>query len=613
MAQAVNRYKADLREIQFVLFEQLKLQDLLGKPPFENWGLDDVKMVLPEVYRFATEVSGPLNQVGDKEGCKLVDGQVKTPSGFKEAWNRLYEAGWATLSAEAEYGGQGAPSTLGSVATELISGSNTSFQMYGGLTLGAAELIASFGTEDQKHLFVERMLSGKFAGTMCLTEPHAGSDVGDCSTSAVKNADGTYNIKGVKIFISGGDHDLCENIVHMVLARVQGAPKGTKGLSLFIVPKLWVEADGRSTKPNDVITASIEHKMGIQASSTCVLNFGENESCRGYLCGTVEHQGIAQMFQMMNGARILVGMQGVAAASSAYLNALEYSRDRKQGSSVKALKDPNAPRVPIIQHPDVRRMLLDMKSRVEGMRLLGLSLTMHVDRAEALKASDPDRAAYHRGQVDLLVPLFKAYATDQGFQVAATAIQTYGGAGFLKDHPAEQYCRDAKIFSIYEGTNHIQAMDLVGRKLRQQGGKPALDFLSDIQRFIDKNASSAVLKPGIAELRKAHEATGKILGVLMTWGAGAKLELTALAANRVLEALAELSVGFLLLEGAVIAEARLKEVQEGKPDHAFYTGKLHAALYYALNVLPGVAFKAELLQREDVSPILIPEEAFATV
>ena len=613
MAQAVNRYKADLREIQFVLFEQLKLQELLGKPPFENWGLDDVKMVLPEVYRFATEVSGPLNQIGDQEGCKLIDGQVKTPTGFKEAWNRLFEAGWATLSAEAEYGGQGAPSTLGSVATELLSGSNTSFQMYGGLTLGAAELIASFGTEEQKHLFVERMLSGKFAGTMCLTEPHAGSDVGDCSTSAVKNADGTYNIKGVKIFISGGDHDLSENIVHMVLARVQGAPKGTKGLSLFIVPKLWVEADGSSSTPNDVITASIEHKMGIQASSTCVLNFGENGACRGYLCGTVEHQGIAQMFLMMNGARILVGMQGVAAASSAYLNALEYSRDRKQGSSINALKDPNAPRVPIIQHPDVRRMLLDMKARVEGMRLLGLSLTMHSDRAVALKESDPDRAAYHRGQVDLLVPLFKAYATDQGFQVAATAIQTYGGAGFLKDHPVEQYCRDAKIFSIYEGTNHIQAMDLVGRKLRQQGGKPALDFLSDIQRFVDKHGSSALLKPGIAELRKAHDAAGKILGLLMTWGGAAKLELTALSANRVLEALAELSVAFLLLEGAVIAEARLAEVPAGKPDHAFYTGKLHAALYYALNVLPGVAFKAELLQREDVSPILIPEEAFATV
>jgi alkylation response protein AidB-like acyl-CoA dehydrogenase len=485
--------------------------------------------------------------------------------------------------------------------------------MYGGLTLGASELISSFGTEQQKHLFCEKMLNGQYAGTMCLTEPHAGSDVGDCSTAAVKNADGTYNIKGTKIFISGGDHDLCENIVHMVLARIEGAPKGTKGLSLFIVPKVWVEADGSLSKPNDVITASIEHKMGICGSSTCVLNFGENDSCRGFLCGSVEHQGIAQMFQMMNGARILVGFQGVAAASSAYLNALEYTKERKQGSSVKALKDPNAPRVPIIQHADVRRMLLDMKSRVEGMRLLGLSLNMHLDRADALKASDPDRAAYHRGQVDLLVPLFKAYATDQGFQVAATAIQAYGGAGFLRDHPAEQYCRDAKIFSIYEGTNHIQALDLVGRKLRQQGGKPALDFLGDIQRFIEKNASHPKLKPGIDELRKAHEATGRILSTLMAWGGAGKLELTSLAANRVLEAMAELCVGWLLLEGAVIAHARLAEVPAGKSDHAFYTGKVHAALFFALNVLPGVGFKADLLTREDTSALEIPEEAFATV
>jgi len=613
VAHAVNRYKADLREIQFVLFEQLKLQELLGKAPFENWGLDDVQLVLPEVYRFACEGSGPLNQVGDQEGCKLIAGQVKAPSGFKEAWRRLYEAGWATLTAEPEFGGQAAPRTLGAVVTELISGSNTSFQMYGGLTLGAMELIASFGTDEQKKLFCERMTNGTYAGTMCLTEPHAGSDVGDCSTSAVRNADGTFNIKGTKIFISGGDHDLCENIVHMVLARIEGAPKGTKGLSLFIVPKYWVEKDGSLGAPNDVITASIEHKMGISGSSTCVLNFGENDACRGYLCGTAEHQGIAQMFQMMNGARILVGFQGVAAASSAYLNALEYTKERKQGSAIKSLKDPTAPRVPIIQHPDVRRMLLDMKSRVEGMRLLGLSLNMHLDCADALAKSDPDRAAYHRGQVDLLVPLFKAYATDQGFQVAATAIQAYGGAGYLQDHPAEQYCRDAKIFSIYEGTNHIQAMDLVGRKLRQQGGKPALDFLGDIQRFVEKHKAHPKLGAGIEELRKAHEAAGKIISTLMSWAGGGKLEMTSLAANRVLEALAELCVAWLLLEGAVIADGKLAEVAAGKPDHAFYTGKLHAALFFALNVLPGVAFKAELMQREDASALDIPEEAFATV
>jgi alkylation response protein AidB-like acyl-CoA dehydrogenase len=613
MALAVNRYKADLREIEFVLFEQLKIHELLGKPPFESWGLDEVKMVLPEVYRYATEVSGPLNQIGDEEGCKLVDGQVKTPSGFREAWKRLHEAGWGTLSAPADHGGQGAPSTLGAIVSELISGSNTSFQMYSGLTLGAAELIASFGTPEQKDLYVGKMMEGQFGGTMCLTEPHAGSDVGDCSTSAIKNADGSYAIKGTKIYISGGDHDLTGNIIHMVLARIQGAPKGTKGLSLFIVPKHRIAPDGSVGEPNDVITASIEHKMGIKGSSTCVLNFGESESCQGFLCGTVEHQGIAQMFQMMNGARILVGVQGVAAASSAYLNALQYAKERKQGSSVKAMKDPNAPRVPIIEHPDVRRMLIDMKSRVEGIRLLGLTLTSHLDRAKALSASDPDRATYHRGQVDLLTPIFKSYATDQGFQISATAVQTYGGAGFLRDHPAEQYCRDAKIFSIYEGTNHIQALDLVGRKLRLSGGKPALDFLSEINQFIERNAKHPQLAAGVAELKKAHEATGQLLGTLFEWGKAGNVELTALSANRVLEVLAELSVGWMLLEGAAIAHDKLANVPAGKPDHAFYLGKIHSALYFALNVVPGVLNKVDVLNKQDRSALDIPEEAFATV
>ena len=613
MAQAVNRYKADLREIEFVLFEQLKLQEVLGRAPYDPWGEEEVRMVLPELYRFATEVSGPINQIGDQEGCKLVDGHVKTPTGFKEAWKRFNEAGWGGLSVDAAHGGQGAPRTLGSVANELISGSNTSFQMYGGLTIGAAELIMSFGTDEQRHLYVPKMLEGQFGGTMCLTEPHAGSDVGDCNTSAVKNADGTYRIKGTKIFISGGDHDLADNIVHMVLARIEGAPKGTKGLSLFIVPKRWVKPDGTLGDFNDVITASIEHKMGICASSTCVLNFGENDACRGYLCGTLEHQGIAQMFQMMNGARILVGVQGVAAASSAYLNALEYAKERKQGSSIAAMKDPNAPRVPIIQHPDVRRMLLDMKSRVEGIRLLGLTLTSHLDRASVLAKSDPDRAAYHRGQVDLLTPIFKSYATDQGFQVAATAIQTYGGAGFLKDHPAEQYCRDAKIFSIYEGTNHIQALDLVGRKLRQQGGKPALDFFGEVARFIETHASHPRLASGIEELRKAHAAAGQVFGKLMEWGKAGAVDLTSLTANRVLELMAELTVGWLLLEGATIAHERLSELSEGQPDYAFYVGKCHAALFYALNTLPGVSSKVEIIARADRSAVEIPEEAFATV
>ena len=589
------------------------MQQVLGQGPFKDWGPDEVRMVLSEAYRFACEVSGPLHQIGDAEGCKLVDGQVKTPAGFKEAWKKLHEAGWQILSAEAQYGGQDAPMTLQSAATEFISGSNTAFQMYGGLTLGAAELIASFGTEEQKALFCARMFQGQWGGTMCLTEPHAGSDVGDCKTAATKNADGSYSIRGTKIFISGGDHDLAENIVHMVLARIDGAPKGTKGLSLFIVPKHRVGPDGKVLKPNDVITASIEHKMGINGSSTCVLNFGESGECQGFLCGTVEHQGIAQMFQMMNGARILVGVQGVATAGSAYLNALEYARDRKQGAALAAAKDPTAPRVPIIQHADVRRMLLDMKSRVEGIRALGLRLTMHMDLAHVLQDKDAARAMYHSGQTDLLTPIFKAYATDQGFQIAATAIQTYGGAGFLRDHPAEQYCRDSKIFSIYEGTNHIQALDLIGRKLRQQGGKPIMDFLTDVGTFAKTHAAHPKLGPAIAELERATGALGGVLGKLMEWGKAGNVDLPPLAANRVLEMMAEVAVGTLLLEGAVIADAKLAETGETHPDRAFYLGKIAAARYYALNVVPGVRFKAETVLAGDRSPLDIPDEAFATL
>jgi Acetyl-CoA dehydrogenase C-terminal like/Acyl-CoA dehydrogenase, C-terminal domain len=353
--------------------------------------------------------------------------------------------------------------------------------------------------------------------------------------------------------------------------------------------------------------------MGINGSSTCVLNFGESGACLGILCGTVENQGIAQMFQMMNGARILVGVQGVATASSAFLNALEYARDRKQGAPLAAAKDPTVPRVPILQHADVRRMLLDMKARVEGIRALGLRLTAHMDLAHVLMDTDPDRAVYHSGQTDLLTPIFKAYATDQSFQVAATAIQTYGGAGFLKDHPAEQYCRDSKIFSIYEGTNHIQALDLIGRKLRQQGGKPILDFLTDVGRFIKENAAHPVLAAAVAELDRAQQALGQVLGKLMEWGKAGNTDLPPLVANRVLEMMAEVAVATLLLEGAVIAHAKLADTGESHPDRAFYLGKCHAATYYALNILPGVRFKAETIALADRSPIEISDEAFATL
>ncbi|MFW6049721.1 MAG: acyl-CoA dehydrogenase [Myxococcota bacterium] len=604
----MNRYKADLRDFQFLLFEQFQLQDLLGKEPFAEWGPDEIKLVLDEVYRFACEVTGPYNAIGDEQGCKLVDGQVKTPEGFADAWKKLYEAGWKSLQVPVEHGGQGAPATVAAMAEELLSGSNTSFNMYPGLTLGAAEVIAAFGTERQQKLYAHEMFRGRFGGTMCLTEPHAGSDVGAATTSATPNGDGTYTIKGTKIFISGGDQDMTENVVHLVLARIEGAVPGTKGLSLFIVPKIRVEDDGSLGEPNDVEVAALEHKMGINGSSTAQLQFGENDGCVGELVGTTEHQGIRQMFRMMNFARIGVGIQGLSVASAAYLNALEYAQERKQGPSVKDWKDPEAEKVFIIEHPNIRRMLLDMKARVEGIRALITKLTVHQDRAVVLAGKDDDEAAYHQGQIDLLTPLVKAYGSDQAFRVCETAIQTYGGAGYLKDHPVEQYARDSKIFSIYEGTNAIQSLDLVGRKLGQAGGKNAQAFLGDIQKYIEKYKGDEALGSSVERLAKAHEAVAGSAMQYLEWFQKGQMERIPLTSEVFLEMMSELAVGWLLLEQAAIAVEKLG----GDPgsDEAFYQGKKYAAIYFAHNVLPGVVTKAKVLASQDTSPLDIPNEGF---
>jgi alkylation response protein AidB-like acyl-CoA dehydrogenase len=355
--------------------------------------------------------------------------------------------------------------------------------------------------------------------------------------------------------------------------------------------------------------------MGINGSATCVLNFGDNGECLGWPVGGEEkiNQGMPQMFRMMNGARIAVGVQGIAVASSAYLNALEYTRERKQGSSIQHWKDATAPRVPIIEHADVRRMLLDMKSRVEGIRALAIKLTHHQDQVRANTGKDEKAVAYHQGQVDLLVPLLKAYGSDQGFRVCETAIQTYGGAGYTRDYPVEQYCRDAKIFSIYEGTNHIQAMDLVGRKLGQAGGANLQAFLGDIAKFVAANSGHATLGPAVKKLGAAQEAVAGTAMRLLMWFQGGQLQLVPLAANRFCEMMSELTVGWLLLEGARIASDALAKTDAGHPDHAFYQGKIAAAQFFAKNVLPGVEHKAQLLADEDKTPIEIPDAAFATV
>ena len=607
-------FKADLRAIRFTLYDHLKVQQLFELDAFSHLSREECDAIIDQGLRFATEVTGPLNAPGDRAGCGLADGRVTTPPGFPEAWRRLFELGLMSFTMPVKAGGFGGPRAIGVVLAELQSGANTAFQMYPGLTHGAADLLETFGSPLDHERFLAPMLAGRFAGTMCLTEPHAGSDVGATRTRARHLEGDVYAIQGTKIFISSGDHDLTENIVHMVLARIEGAPPGTKGLSLFIVPKRWVEEDGRLGEPNDVTTVSIEHKLGIRASATATLAFGDGGRCRGILVGGRPHEGMRQMFRMMNGARLAVGVQGIAVASAAYLNALAYARERLQGSSVRHFKDPNAPRVPIIEHADVRRLLLEMKAKVEGMRTLAVKLALHADLAAALQATDEGRAAYHEGQADLLTPIVKAYCADQAFRIAELAIQVYGGAGYVEDHPVEQYLRDAKIFSIYEGTNHIQALDLVARKLQSRGGANLAAFLSEIGEFVERHRARPGLAAEVGALGEAAGALQRAGGALIEFFTSGRLEQVTLVASPFLEVMAEVTLAHLLLDAAVVAEARRAEAEEEhhQEEVDFYRGKVMAAKFFVNFVLPGVHAKLAAIVGADRSALDIPDAGFST-
>jgi alkylation response protein AidB-like acyl-CoA dehydrogenase len=615
MAEAVapNSYKVDRRAIDFTLFEHLKIQQVFEHELFSHLTREDCTAVIDQCTRFAMEVTGPLNSYADRVGCTLKDGVVHTPKGFKEAWTKLFELGFLSFAMPQDAGGYGGPHSIEVILQEIQSGANTAFNMYPGLTHGAADVIHHFALPEDKAKFLPHMLGGRFSGTMCLSEPHAGSDVGATKTKAKHLEGNIYAISGTKCWISAGDHDLAENVIHLVLARIEGAPAGTKGLSLFIVPKVWVNDDGSLGEWNDVTTASIEHKLGIKASATAVLNFGENGKCRGILVGGQQHQGIKQMFRMMNSSRIAVGIQGVAVASTAYLNALSYARERLQGSSVRQFKDPNAPRVAIIEHSDVRRMLLEMKAKVEGMRTLAVKLALHSDMALALAKTDPAKAAHHQGQVDLLTPIVKAYSSDQAFRIAEMAIQTYGGAGYVQDNPVEQYCRDAKIFSIYEGTNHIQAQDLVARKLQAANGEHFAAFLGEIEHFIREHDRQPGIGAEVRALGEAVEALKRCAGALMEYFMGGKIDQVTLCANAFLEVMAEVTIGYLLLEAATIAERRTDpDPGEQSEDDDFYAGKIAAAKHFANYVLPGVHAKTQAITGGDRSALDIPDKGFST-
>jgi alkylation response protein AidB-like acyl-CoA dehydrogenase len=608
-----THYKADLRAIRFTLYDHLKVDRLFALETYAHLSREECDAIIDQAYRFASEVTGPLNAPGDRAGAKIDGGRVATPAGFREAWQKLFELGLMPFTIAAEAGGFGGPNAIGVVLQELQSGANTAFQMYAGLTHGAADLIEVFGREEDKKRFLPAMLDGRFGGTMCLSEPHAGSDVGATRTRARHLEGHVYAISGTKCWISSGDHDLTENIVHLVLARVDGAPSGTRGLSLFIVPKMWVNEDGTLGEPNDVTTASIEHKLGIRASATAVLNFGDGGRCRGILVGDQPHQGMRQMFRMMNGARIAVGVQGIALASTAYLNALAYARERLQGPSVRHFKDPDAPRVPIIEHADIRRMLLEMKAKVEGMRTLAVKLALHADLAAALAGTDEGAATRHAGQVNLLTPVVKAYGADQAFRIAEMAIQIHGGAGFVEDHPVEQYLRDAKIFSIYEGTNHIQALDLVSRKLGERGGANLADFLKEIADFVTEHTGRPGLATEVAALGEASAALQRAAGALLEFFMGGKVDQVTLVANAFLETMAEVAVAHLLLEAAVVAEGRLRrdEDETSSDDGAFYRGKVMAAKHFVSYVLPATQARVAAIVAGDRSALDIPDRGFA--
>ena len=604
----------DERDLKFVLFEQLKIQNFKESAFYNEFDQETAGMIIDEAEKLAVEVLAPLNVVGDEVGCRLENGVVYAPEAFKEAWSLINEGEWRRISDEPELGGQGQPVAVGMASGEFFDAANSALMTYSVLAHGAARLISDFGNKEQYEKYFEKVMSGQWGGTMVLTEPGAGSDVGALKTKAVRNPDGTYSITGAKIFITAGDHDMTENIMHPVLARIEGAPEGTKGISIFLVPKIRVNDDGSLGEPNDVHTGAVEHKMGIKGSATCQLNFGEEGKCIGELLGE-ENQGMKIMFQMMNEARLNVGRQGASNASAAYRHALSYAKERLQGADLKA---PKAGMAPIIKHPDVRRMLLGMKAVTEGLRALNLYAAYCIDH-ERMADNDENRQKW-AGLVALLTPVCKAYSTDQGFRVCETAMQVYGGYGYIHEYPVEQFLRDQKITSIYEGANGIQALDLVGRKLGLDGGKTFMSHLNAINKFVESNRAHPSLGAYVKLLEQAKNAMADV--VMFFAQAGQEDFMTPiLFATPFMELFGDVTVGWLLLWQAVLSELKLAglsketgktgaDLTASSKDAAFYNGKIASAKFFASSVLGLSPAKASVIKNADKTALEIAEESF---
>ena len=565
-------YTAPVKDMQFVLHDVLKVteQDV---PGYDELEADFTSAILEEAGKISSEVLQPLNVVGDKEGCVLENGVVRTPTGFKAAFDQMKNGGWTALDCDPEYGGQGMPYVLGVAVGEQFTAANMAFNMYQGLTHGAYSAIHAHGTDDQKATYLPKMVSCEWTGTMNLTEPHCGTDLGLMRTKAAPNADGSYKISGQKIFISAGEHDMSDNIIHLVLAKIEGGPEGIKGVSLFIVPKFIVNDDGSVGARNGVAVGSIEEKMGIHGNSTCVMNYDE---ATGYLLGT-EHKGMRAMFTMMNEARIGVGLQGYAQAEAAYQNAVIYANDRLQGRDVTGAKNPDGPADPLIVHPDIRRNLMDQKSFVEGARAFTFWGANMID--QHVRADDD---AAH-GIVSLITPVIKGFLTDKGFEYSVAAQQVYGGHGYIEEWGMSQFARDARITQIYEGANGVQALDLVGRKLAQDGGKHVMAFFEMVKTFIKENAGNEDYDKAFLEPLKAASKDLQAAGMYFMQN-GMKNPNNALAGSYdFMHMFGHVCLGLMW---AKMGKAAMEALEAGASDTVFYETKVATGKYYMARQLP---------------------------